>query len=172
MQVDLHRQVLPGIGVELGVPAGWSRQGDEDADEVRFLAEPSEGYRTNLTLSAGRLDPPTPAGFEDLIAQVPASLGARHPDAEVAEPRRFAHHGRPACVFRLRWRPSSPPPGADRIDTFEQLLVLVVLEPDEGRLLQLDATTIAPLAETHLPLLQAIIETVRPLPTSADEVSP
>lgn len=168
MQIDLLRQQLPGVGIEVGIPAGWSRQGEEHAQQVRFLAEPLEGYRSSIALSAGRLDPPTPAGFEALIESVPGSLSARQPDTEVVVVRRFAHHGLPACVFRLRWTPDAPPPGADRIDTFEQLLVLIVLDPEQGRLIQIDATTIEPLAEAHLPLLHAIAETVRPLPQTDD----
>lgn len=163
MRIDLLRQTLPGIGVEVGIPAGWAREGEPDGDQVRFLADRVDGYRTNVALSAGVLDPPSPAGFEQLITAVPGSFTARHPDAEVLTVRRFAQHGCPACVFRLRWTPAAPPPGAARVDTFEQLLVLVVTDPEQGRLVQLDATTIAPLAEQHLPLLQAILETVRPL---------
>lgn len=172
MQIDLLRQQLPGLGIELGIPAGWSRRGDEQATQVGFLADPLEGYRSSIALSAGQLDPPTPAGFEALIESVPESLATRQPDAEVLAVRRFAHQGLPACVFRVRWTPDAPPPGADRIDTFEQLIVLIVLDPEQGRLVQVDATTIQPLADDHLPLLQAIAETIRPLQQPEDRTDP
>lgn len=167
MRIDLLQQTLRGVGVEVGIPAGWAREGGPDDTGVRFLADPQEGYRTNLALSAGALDPPTPAGFEELIAEVPRSFTARHPDAEVLAVRRFVQQGRPACVFRLRWNPASPPPGVTRIDTFEQLLMLLIVDPEQGRLVQFDGTTIAPLAEQDLPLLQAILETARPLADAA-----
>lgn len=163
MPIELLRQTLPGVGVEVGVPAGWAREGEPEAASVRFLAAPRGGYRANLALSAGRLDPPTPAGFEALIEQLPGSFLARHPDAEIVTVRRFVHHQLPACLLRLRWTPGTPPPGADRVDTFEQLVVLVVTDPERGRLVQLDATTTAAHADEELPLLQAMIETLRPV---------
>lgn len=168
MSIDLFVQQLPGMGVEVGIPAGWTRQGEHDATQVRFLAPSVEGYRSVVAMQQGRLDPPTPAGFESLIEAVPDAMTRRLPNSEVLAVRRFAQQGLPACVFRVRWRPDSPPPGAERIDTIEQLTVLVVTDPDTGRLLQLDATTIAPLADEHLPLLQAIVETTRPMTPDGD----
>ena len=149
-------QTLPDLGIAIGIPEDWS-QGQVDHADVAYLAEEQEGYRTSVILTGQRLEPPTPEQFEQILSEVPDALRARHPDLEVLRELRFAQEGMPAWLLRYRWSDQA------RDATFEQVMVLVVSDLEQGSVVHIDATTISPLAEEHLPVIQAIVSTIRPL---------
>lgn len=159
--MELLDQHHPDLGVAIGIPRGWSQVDDADHADVVYLAEAEQGYRTSVALAGERLDPPTPEGFEQVIAAIPDALRERHPDLEVVRELRFAQEGLPAWLLRYRWV------DAEREATFEQVMALIVTDQGQGDVVQVDAVTIAPLAEDHLPVIEAILRSVRPLPGTA-----
>ncbi len=158
--MDLIEQTLPDLGITIGIPAGWSEAEVAHAD-VAYLADEEEGYRTSVSLTSERLEPSTPERFEEIAGEIPDALRQRHPDLEVVRELRFAQEGMPAWLLRYRWRDD------ERGATFEQVLALVVTDLEHGDVVHLDAATIAPLADDHLPVVQAILSTIRPLVSSA-----
>lgn len=154
--MNFFDQTLPDLGIAIGIPEDWSR-GQVDHADVAYLADEQDGYRTSVILTGQRLEPPTPEQFEQILGEIPDALRRRHPDLEVVRELRFAQEGMPAWLLRYRWSDRS------RDATFEQVMVLVVSDLEQGSVVHLDATTISPLAEEHLPVIQAIVSSIRPL---------
>jgi hypothetical protein len=160
--VDLQYYGLPDLGIDIAAPTSWTFTADDPAADAVFSADEAHGFRTNVALTLDRLDPPTPERFEEIITELPALLAARDDNAEVHLDRRFAQEGMPAWLVRY----SRQPDGAAH--AFEQVMALIVVALDQGAVVQFDATTIGPLAEDHLPLVQAMLSSVRPFKHSDD----
>lgn len=89
-------------------------------------------------------------------------LAERYDNAEVQLDRRFAQEGMPGWLVRYSWQPD----GSEH--TFEQVMALIVVDLEQGAVVQFDASKIRPLAEDHLPLVQAMLRSVRPFKDSND----
>lgn len=154
--VDLQYYGLPDLGIDIAAPTAWSFTTDDEAADAVFSADEAHGFRTNVALTLDRLDPPTPERFEQIITELPGMLADRHGNAEVQLDRRFAQEGMPAWLVRYSWQPD----GAEH--AFEQVMALIVVDLEQGAVVQFDASTITPLADEHLPLVQAMLGSVRP----------
>ncbi|TVQ27399.1 MAG: hypothetical protein EA383_02665 [Spirochaetaceae bacterium] len=148
------------LGVTLRVPDDWaffsSGNGPPAAGaDAAFYAPAEHGYRSSVVLSKDSLSPSTPQRFEECIAGLRASM-QESPDITVIRDGRADQNSMPAWILRYSRTHSDHP------HSFEQLLVLLVTDMVRGSMLQIDASTISPLADRHLPVLMQILNSLAP----------
>ncbi|MBB5021497.1 hypothetical protein [Desulfurispira natronophila] len=157
--------VFLDLGIEMDIPAGWSSVDVPHADRM-FMAEEQFGYKSNLAISLEQLEPATPQRFEELISQIPAALARRHGTLEIIRQERFLQDDMPAWFIRYRWS------HADTPHPFEQLTILIMVDIITGAAIQVDASTLVPLADQFMPMFNHMVSSVKSLSRSAPREFP
>lgn len=159
--VHTKRLELPDCGVSLRIPNGWtleraSSESGTASSDLTISAPEESGYRSSVAFSRENLEPPTPEQFESVIKAVYSEF-EKSPDIEIRSEGRANQNSMPAWIMRYtRHAAAAPHP-------FEQILLLLVTDPIRGHALHVDASTIGPLSETHMPMLMSILESLEPL---------
>ncbi len=159
--VRTKRLELPDCGVSLRIPRGWTieRASSEigtASSDLTISAPKESGYRSSVTFTRENLEPPTPEQFESVIKAVYSEF-EKSPDIEIRSEGRANQNSMPAWIMRYTRH------AAAASHPFEQILLLLVTDLARGTMLQIDASTITPLAEVHVPILMSILESLEPL---------
>lgn len=163
---EVQRYLLAELGVALHVPSLWEVASSETGTlaayaDAAFFAPAEYGYRSSVVFSRELLVPSNPEQFEELIEGVLAVM-QDSPGIEIIGSGRASQNSMPAWILRYRRTRAGHP------HNYEQLLVLVVTDMMRGTMLHIDASTISPLAERHLPLLMRILNSLEPARTSPE----
>lgn len=153
---DTMSIIARDLGIRLAIPADWFAEEATHADRI-YMASPQMGYRSSIALSLERLESPTPEAFEKLITGVPDALASRHPDLKILRQQKFMQEHMPAWFIRYQWSHDSVP------HSFEQVTALIVTNLDHGSVVQVDGSTIAPLAQEYMPLFADIVNSIEGL---------
>ncbi len=142
--------------LSLLVPEGWS-VGSHEQFPLHFAAPVEHGYRTNLGFAlAEGIGSLTPESFQQIIANTHADQQADYHAFHQMSEQKIMLDGLPAYVQVYEWQDEASG------TPFAQVLALVATGPDT--LLEIHGATLRPMAATTIPILLAMIESIRFIP--------
>jgi hypothetical protein len=142
--------------LSLLVPEGWSA-GSHEQFPLQFTAPVENGYRTNLNFAlAEGVGPLTPESFQQIIANTHADQQADYHAFSQMSEQKIMLDGLPAYVQVYEWQDEASG------TSFAQVLALVATGPDT--LLEIHGATLHQMAATAIPILLAMIESIRFIP--------
>ncbi len=146
----------PQLTISLLRPESWD-VGATDYFSLCLLAPPEQDYRTNLALHRVEgVGPLTPESFQQIIANTHADQQADYHAFHQMSEQKIMLDGLPAYVQVYEWQDEASG------TPFAQVLALVATGPDT--LLEIHGATLRPMAATTIPILLAMIESVRFIP--------
>lgn len=135
------------VGLEMSVPIGWTAAAAADFPLV-LLAPDDHGFRANIGIRTGALDPPTPEAFQDLTRRTKAARQAELTGFTVVAERVGPQAGYPGWQLRATWDD-----GGQKVTQITQLFVV---EP--ARLVEVTATCLEESERSYLPLFRQVLE--------------
>lgn len=150
------------LGLHMDVPVGWEAQRTEQFTLILF-APAQDGYRANLGVNEGRLDPPTPDNLKKLIVDSEAEQQSTYNQYRTLSRRDVTIDGHTAHIRHYEW--SDTGTGL----TFSQLQAFILVEP---HLYVIDGSSLKQHADSFIPQLEQIVTSIRVLPEPATETAP
>lgn len=135
------------VGLEMSLPLGWAAAATDEFPLV-LLAPEEQGFRANVGVQVGVVDPPTAEAFQARTEATKAARRAELPGFEVVAERVGPQVGHPGWQLRATW-------DADGLE-LTQITQLFVVEP--ARLYEVTATCLQGTEKTYLPLFRQILD--------------
>jgi hypothetical protein len=135
------------VGLEMSIPHGWTAAATEDFPLV-LLAPEDHGFRANVGVRPGVLDPPTPETFEELVQRTKAVRQDQLPEFVVVAERVGPQAGCPGWQLRATWE--------DGGLQLTQITQIFVAEP--ARLFEVTATCLKTVEQEYLPFFRQILD--------------
>lgn len=143
-----------GLGISLEAPAGWERAATADFP-LLVVAPREHGFRTNVGFSRAAA-PPTEEHLAQALAAARAAQVRDYPQLVVLAEDALTIDDCPAVLQRYRWQP----PGAP-----EPLVAIFgLVRAGAHGLVEINGSTVLSLADRMMPVLDAIVRSLRFIP--------
>jgi hypothetical protein len=146
----------PDIAISLEMPLDWDAAAS-DQFPLLLLAPPQDNFRANMSFSVQELDQPTPEHFKAVIRQTHADRRRTFTDFQLVSEKRILQDNFPGHIEHYHWTMD------DTHIPMTQLFALILIGPDA--LYGIHATCLRDTEQTYLPIFNAIIHSLRFIPT-------
>lgn len=140
-----------GVVVALDVPDGWDVAASETFP-LLLVAPEADGFRANLGVSVEQFEPPTPEHLDARIEATKRQCADQLDGFAVVGERRRPQDGWPGWLMRSTWLLDDGRP-------VTQMIGMWVTGP--RRLHEVHATTLRADEEANLPVLRAVVDSMR-----------